>query len=80
MGLIDVVRKLTGPVMPVGSSEEDRDRLANLGSMTHVIDKLVSEVARVALFGNDYRASVKLAGKQAQEFLSDLHHSLSEGE
>jgi hypothetical protein len=70
MELYDVVMKLTGPVRPLGETNEDARRLDNLKSLCGLVDRLVTEIDAVAS-GRGFRmASVKAAKDFAGNFLT----------
>lgn len=71
--IIDVVKKLVGPIRPVGESRADKTRLENLKAMVKVIDELVEEVDNVAIDFKDYSEhSIKVANKYAKDFIDNL--------
>ena len=72
MELIDVVYKLTGPIHPIGSSEEDSRRFENLKVVIKLVDQLLFDINGVATCANNHQASMSKAGKQAQEFLIEV--------
>ena len=73
MELYDVVMKLTGPVMPVGDSRQDEERLKNLVELCDLVDRLHTEIDEVAsMRGWDHMASVKKAKDYAGSFLTRL--------
>lgn len=76
MELKDVVLKLIGPIMPIGETNEDEDRLENLRQFIKLVDALVEEMNDIA--GNAERAeySMSRAGKMAEKFLVDLKESI----
>lgn len=46
MELVDVVRKLVGPINPIGESHTDAERLENLKAMTKLLEDLLGDVYR----------------------------------
>lgn len=73
MELKDVVRKLIGPVDPVGDSNIDRERLKNLMELTTLVDFLVGDIDLIASENTDrVEHSMKTAGIHCSEFLDDL--------
>lgn len=77
MDVAEVVRKLVGPIEPVGETHTDDKRYENLKAMTQLLDTLifeVSEVARNNRGGQEY--SRNRAGMLAQEFLNELKGEL----
>ena len=78
MELIDVVKKLIGPVFPMGSYDGDMRCSDNLGDQTKLIARLVEDVVLIARLGDNHQASVKQVGCQAQKFLVELLATLVE--
>ena len=70
--MIDVVRKLIGPIDPTGEIKEDDKRLENLQEMTMVVDFLVGDIDRVACRKVETQDTVSRAGKYADNFLTEL--------
>lgn len=72
MELIDVIIKLTGPVDPVGETNEDERRLANLKVLCKLVDRLISHIDYVASNKERPEYSMRMAGEYADRFLTDL--------
>ncbi len=72
MELVDVVRKLVGPVEPVGETREDERRYANLQVMAALLRDLLSDVDGVARNRTSHEFSVKRAGEYASKFLCNV--------
>ena len=72
MKLIDVVRKLVGPIDPVGDQAIDDKRFKNLKVMTKLVDMLVGDLDCVAENKLRDKSSMKRAGEFANKFLDDL--------
>jgi len=72
MELHDIVMKLTGPVMPVGETNEDRRSFENLKQLCDLVDQLVSTIDSVIPNKNRHEASMKQAGEYADKFLTGL--------
>ena len=71
MELIDVVRKLTGPINPVGESNCDDARYENLKMLCDLVNSLVTDIDSVAYKNMDkVEYSMKRAGDYAKTFLS----------
>ena len=62
------MRKLVGPIIPIGDSNEDLKRLANLKVLTELVEGLLKDIETVAENANSEEASVKLAGNRARSF------------
>lgn len=72
MEIYDVVKKLVGPIDPLGDSSCDDKRLENLKVMIDLIEKLVGDVAYVSRSRDSHEYSVMLAGKTADKLISLL--------
>jgi hypothetical protein len=72
MEILDVVRKLVGPIQPVGDSNEDLERLASLKTLTKLVGELLKDIETAAENANSEEASVKLIGDRALKFLEDI--------
>ena len=72
MELIDVVRKLIGPVDPVGETNADDQRFKNLQVLTELVDRLVFDIDQVGMQKNRAEYSRNRAGQFADKFLTDL--------
>ncbi len=70
MTTYDVVKKLVGPIYPVGDSDEDELRLKNLELMTILVNLLVRDIDEVS-YRNKTRKedSIQKAVKFADNFL-----------
>jgi len=73
MDLHDVVMRLVGPVNPIGKTEVDSDRYANLEELLVLTNQLLGTIIRVA-DENAHRveASLKKAGVRCHEFLAEV--------
>jgi len=73
MTLYDVVKKLTGPIDPVGETNTDNARFENLKALTELVDKLVFDIDKVNMLGKGRAEySIKRAREFANSFLNDL--------
>lgn len=68
MELIDVVRKLVGPIEPVGETHTDDKRFENLKVMTALVDQLLTDIDYVVAFKQSGAFSMKRAGEYASKF------------
>ncbi len=71
--IVAVVRKLVGPVQPVGETVEDSRRLENLEKLVEVARAAIQDVAEVTPNANRVEYSMKKAGQMAANFLSEMH-------
>ena len=76
--IYNVVMKLVGPVMPVGESHTDEERLKNLRLLTDVVDRLLFEVSSVATCSTRHEHSIKKAGKFAVDVLKDIRDAIED--
>ena len=67
-GMKQIVEKLIGFIIPVGSTHEDDERFDNLKDMCHLVEGLIEEIEYVS---NDHshEYSVKRAQQYAEKFL-----------
>jgi hypothetical protein len=76
MEMIDIVKKLIGPIQPVGESNEDRKRLENLNEFITLADEMIIKLKDVAENSDSHEHSVALAGDTAKKFLNELKKEL----
>jgi hypothetical protein len=76
MELIDVVRKLIGPIEPLGCSSRDKNRLDNLNKYISLVYHLIDDMKDVSKNKTSYEYSVKEIGETADKFLDDLKEDL----
>lgn len=72
MDNFDVVKKLIGPIEPIGCSNIDSQRFENLKAMTELVGKILIEINIVASYKDRVEHSLNKAGKFASEFLSEI--------
>ncbi len=72
MNHYEIIKKLIGPIIPVGETNEDWERLANLDATTDLVDKLVLDIRAAAAAQHNHQASMAKIGKRAQAFLDEL--------
>jgi len=69
MEVIDLVRKIIGPIQPIGDSSIDSERFSNLTEMVGLIEDLLSDLQAVAKYRQAPEHSVSKAGKYANDAL-----------
>lgn len=69
MTIYDVVKKLVGPIRPVGDTIIDDERFKNLKVMTALVDKLLTDIDAVGTEATAPEYSRKRAGRFANDFL-----------
>jgi len=68
-----VVKKLTGPIDPIGEAHIDDKRLENLKVVIDLVDRLLVNIHRVSYKNrNRHEYSIKMAGELATNFLNEL--------
>lgn len=67
----DIVRKLIGPINPVGESYTDEERLENLKQLCNLVESLLLDIDEVAFHKNRPEYSIKRAGDYADKFIQD---------
>jgi gamma-glutamyl phosphate reductase len=72
MEIYDVVKKLLGPIEPVGETRADDERYENLQTTITLIDKLLLDIDHVSSFSSSHEFSVSRAGKRAKSFLKTV--------
>ncbi len=70
--IYDVVKKLIGPIAPIGESHGDDIRYENLLEMEDLLDRLMSDVFEVTNNKNNHQFSRSKAGKKAVQILNAL--------
>jgi hypothetical protein len=72
MEVYDVVKKLIGPIEPVGEANIDNIRFENLKEMCDLVEKLLSDIQYVVSFKDCSEFSRSNAGKKAEKFLKSI--------
>ena len=73
MTVYDVVKKLVGPISPIGESNVDDERFENLKTMTDLVGRLLEDIDDVATFETGRQEySRKRAGEYADKFLTRI--------
>jgi hypothetical protein len=78
MEIIDVVRKLTGPIEPVGEHHTDTARAPNLDQTIELVDTLLRDLADVSKNADRHEDSMKQAGKKAKSYIGMIYADLDE--
>ena len=69
----ELVTRLTGPIDPVGETNEDHRRLENLKTVCSLVDKLVFDIHEVNVRNaKHYENSRLVAARVAKDFLSRI--------
>jgi hypothetical protein len=72
MTLYEIVKKLNGPILPVGNTTQDNNRLENLKQLFPLVEQLLREIRDAAWYKNKQEHSMREIGKQADEFLNSV--------
>lgn len=72
MEIVDIVRKLIGPVTPTGQHGVDVERRKNLDELTTLVDKLLFDINSLVPFANRPEASMKAIGQDAAAFMEGI--------
>lgn len=68
----EVVKKIVGPIEPVGCSNTDEKRLENLKLLTSVVGRLLNDIDSVAMCKNNYQHSMQVCGQWASDFQDEI--------
>lgn len=73
----DIVKKLIGPINPVGDSAIDKERLENLKDFCTLVESLVYDLDDLkSNFINSKEHSVHEIARQAERTLEDIRNNL----
>lgn len=73
-----ILKKLTGPVFPVGETNTDNERYENLQHLTDVALELVVELRDIAKFADRTEFSLSKAGNLALQTLTQIAEIIEE--
>jgi hypothetical protein len=76
MELYDVVKKLLGPIEPVGESNADDKRFENLDATVNLVARLLNDICDVVQYKDCQEYSRSRAGKRAKECLGLIKERL----
>jgi hypothetical protein len=68
----DVIKKLLGPINPVGETRTDDERFQNLEETIKVVNSLLFDISQVAVNVDRQEYSMSRAGKTAVQFLKEV--------
>lgn len=68
---VDVIRKIIGPIDPVGETHEDEKRFENLKTFCETLDIMLEDLNKVSKNISHYESSRIKAGTRADEFLEE---------
>ena len=69
--ILEVTRSLIGNTEPYGKSAIDRERAQNLDKLIYVINELLYDVEKVAVYKDRYEGSMRIMGEKAHKALND---------
>lgn len=72
MNLHEIVKKLVGPINPIGETNLDGKRLENLKVMTELVDALLTDIDAVTTNKDMPEHSRRVAGKFAYDFMGRM--------
>lgn len=73
MELINIVKKLTGSIEPIGCHTTDKERLANFDKVIDLTSDLLIEICNVEReYSKSHEVSVRKIGLRAEKFLREL--------
>ena len=72
MEIQDVVRKILGPIEPIGETNADNERYENLKVTIDLINTLLFDISQVAQYSTCPEFSRSRAGKRAKQFLIEI--------
>jgi len=67
-----VVKKLIGPIDPVGETQADEQRYENLLATNNLVESLLGDIYGTSTYRNRHEYSMKKSGELAHEFLVDI--------
>jgi hypothetical protein len=76
MTTYDVVKKLIGPITPVGQTDQDIVRYNNLYQMCHLVEDILAAISEVSGYTTSSEYSVNRAGNFAKDFIKEIKKSL----
>ena len=77
--LYDITKRLCGMIEPIGESNTDKTRLANLEDTIDLVEKLTQDIIYVARNKDAYEDSVKTIGMKADNFITEMRENVSNG-
>ncbi len=76
----DIVRKLIGPINPIGKSEVDAERLENLKEFTNLVDALLQDLDQLVYDNRHaHEGSIKASRSFATQFLTEMVTNFKDG-
>lgn len=73
----DVIKKLLGPIEPIGEANTDEKRYENLEETIDVVNKLLFDLNQAAGYVTRSEYSMRHIGNKATEFLGEIRETLS---
>lgn len=70
--LYEVVKKIIGPVNPIGETREDEARFLNLKLETELVNALLTDIDHVIPYKTREEYSMKKAGEFADKFFTEI--------
>jgi hypothetical protein len=77
LDLYEIVKKLNGPIIPIGETNADNERSENLNHLIDLTDKLIADIMEVAKYCDRQEYSMMKAGSTAYYFLKNISDEIS---
>ena len=68
----EIVKKLIGPIRPIGETHTDDIRIENLHQMMSLAETLIADISSLRGYRANYQYSMKRSADQADKFLKNL--------
>jgi hypothetical protein len=75
---VELVRKLIGPINPVGETNLDEKRLPRIQEVSELAEDLLGQLVETARFKDRHEASMRRAGEDAWKCLENIYGWLGE--
>lgn len=72
MDYYEIVKKLVGPIKPVGETHTDDKRYINLEKTIGLISELLADIKDLEYYAKRQEWSMKKAGKRAEKFFNEI--------
>ena len=76
MEIYDIIKKLIGPIDPIGETYEDNERFENLKATTKLVNQLLFKIYTVSYNKDKVEFSMKKSGEFAHKFLKTIKTEL----
>lgn len=76
--IYEVIKKLIGPIDPIGESNSDEIRYENLNTALEVVNRLMSDICYLIPKRKRVEYSISRSGSKAFEYAKNLRDSLND--